>query len=794
MERRKMEKLTLLLAACLLNGWISNGRAQDATLEETSPPQFTSNTFNPQTTGKPELGNDGGATAVDPPPWFQRCLVGMEVGPTGAQFGYSEKSDQQYAKRFNGRDIVRKCVASHSEYLVIWARDGDWAYYDSKVARKCPGLGERDVLRETMEEARQHKLPIIAYCVVQQGGHFLEDHPEYQMIDAAGNRIGRFCFNSGYLEPMKKLVAEQLAYGIDGFHIDMVDQGFGPPCGCWCDACRAQFQAQYDRPMPGGVTWDKDWDRMLEFRYATSERFERELREFIRQQNPAATVDFNYHGNPPFSWEVGQRPVQHAGTADFVTGETGVWGFSALTVGLNAEFYRAAFPGHPFQVAIQRGVRMYHDQTTRPLNDMRWEMLTLLSHGAFVTMIDKTAYDGWLDPVAYERIGKALWEARSKRAHFGQDPVREVGLYFSARTRDFVAREDPAKYFQSFQGAHKACVLEHLPFGVVLDENVTLATLKQFPVVCLPHTGIVSDRELALLKQYVEQGGNLLITGFAGQFDRLGHPLNESRLIELIGARARQRLESLDNWIRFRAETSRGDREQLESDADVVLREGISADWPFLVKGPATVYEPTTAVAVGELMRPHRSPRQLSGQQTTEWPMSADEAVGPAILVNQVGRGCVVTLAASADFATASEHHIVEARRLFRNAVRMLNPQPLVEVMAPSNVEAVVTDDPAKRILRVHLLAYNPTPQTTPSKNRPYVLPGLIEDAPIYRASIILRRGIKKVTTVDKPLTLDVDNSRIDLMINGIHEVVLIEYDPTDLVSVVPGLTTTSAK
>ena len=60
-------------------------------------------------------------------------------------------------------------------------------------------------------------------------------------------------------------------------------------------------------------------------------------------------MDFNYHGNPPFSWEVGQRPVQHAGNGDFVTGETGIWGFSALGVGLNAEFYRAATPGCRFR-------------------------------------------------------------------------------------------------------------------------------------------------------------------------------------------------------------------------------------------------------------------------------------------------------------------------------------------------------------------------------------------------------------------------------------------------------------
>ena len=122
----------------------------------------------------------------------------------------------------------------------MWVRDGDYAYYDSKLLPKAPGLGERDALRETMDEAEKHGLPIIAYCVVQQGGHFLKAHPEWEMRGADGKPIGRFCYNSGYLEAMKEIVAEQLAYGIAGFHIDMVDQGFGPPYGCWCETCRQE--------------------------------------------------------------------------------------------------------------------------------------------------------------------------------------------------------------------------------------------------------------------------------------------------------------------------------------------------------------------------------------------------------------------------------------------------------------------------------------------------------------------------------------------------------------------------
>ena len=72
--------------------------------------------------------------------WFQRSLVGLEVGPTGSQFGGSIK-DTGFAVRFNGADIARATKATGAEYLVIWAREGDWAFYDSKLQPKPPGLG-----------------------------------------------------------------------------------------------------------------------------------------------------------------------------------------------------------------------------------------------------------------------------------------------------------------------------------------------------------------------------------------------------------------------------------------------------------------------------------------------------------------------------------------------------------------------------------------------------------------------------------------------------------------------------
>jgi len=698
-------------------------------------------------------------------PWYQQALVGMEVGPTGAQFG-AEGGDPLYAARFNGSEIVRRCREAGSEYVVVWARDGVYAYYDSAVQPKAPGLRERDVLREAVREGRRLGMPIIAYCVLQYPTTALAEHPEWAMRDADGKPIpDRVCFNSPYREHVKDLLKEMLAYGIDGFHLDMVDQGFGPPHGCWCDHCARLYEARYGAAMPTGVTWDESWNRMLELRYETSAGFERELTQFIRSEAPGVTVDYNYHGNPPFSWEVGQRPVQHAVNGDFVTGETGIWGFSALTTGLNVEIYRAATPGRPVQVAMQRGVRMYHDQTTRPLADMQWELYTLLAHGAFVTMVDKTAYDGWLDPVAYERIGELFAEARRRRDEFGHAPVADVALWFSDRSRDWYGRQDPSRYFAGFLGAHKAMTYEHLPWSVVLEENASLATLKQTPVVLLPNAAIVGEATVRLLSDYVTGGGNLIVTGISGCFDHMGQPRPHSALENLIGGRLVRPLESRDNHVRF----ARGQGPE-------ALTAGLRPDWPFLVEGPAVVYEATEATAIGELLAPHRTVRQIQGLEATDWPMSAGETVGPAALLNQLGSGQVLTLACSPDAATSGEHPIVEARRLLANAVRLLAPEPRVRVDAPVTVEVVVRDDPERRILRVHLIGYSAPPQTLPARNRPYVLPGLMEEPPIYEATVTLRdrpRSLRVVGRADPPRR---DGRRIALTVRDTHAVLVVGY------------------
>lgn len=113
----------------------------------------------------------------------------------------------------------------------------------------------------------------------------------------------------------------------------------------------------------------------------------------------------------------------------------------------------------------------------------------------------------------------------------------------------------------------------------------------------------------------------------------------QSAIGQLIGGQFVKTLSGWDNHIALPEQTIH--LGQLSRD--------IPPDWPFLLYGPAAVFEPKTALGYGQLYRPHRTLQQRKGEENLSLPMSADVAVGPAVLINNYGRGKVIYLPCSPD-------------------------------------------------------------------------------------------------------------------------------------------------
>lgn len=703
-------------------------------------------------------------------PWYKRTMVGMEVGPSETDPENPAK-DEMFYSRVSGKAIVHNLLKARVEYAVIFMKDWDFAYYNSKIVRKCPSLGQRDLLREVLDEAGKYSLPIAAYVVIQGDTAVWLQHPEWRMEDWQGSSIRpSLCFNSDYLEYNKRVAAELMQYEIVGFHFDMLDFGFGPPYGCFCQRyCQPLFRKQYgmEMPRPSKPTWDEDWDKILEFRAHSNVHFSQELEKFVHSTRSDVAVDFNYHGDPPFSWVEGELPVLHAMDGDFVTAEGLPWIFGYNNVSLLPLFLSGArLDGH-VQVASSRSMSTYYDPTVRPVNDMKWEVSTYHAHGAQVTIVDKINYDGTQDPVVYERLGEVFGAAREKREYFRHPALHEVGIYYSARSRDWYGKEDTIRYTQAFYGAHKALMQAHITMGMVMDENVSMERLREFSTLYLPNVTILTEKEVDLIRRYVSSGGNLLVTGLTGLYDYYGRIQNKSALTQMIGAQFTRAIDQEDdNFIRFPA--------SLPGEEEGSLAKDIPADWPMQVWGPIVLYQPTAAKTAGELMV------RFQSESNAGWArrLSASKVVGPAFLINQYGKGKVLCCACSPDSAWVSKYRMLEHRYLIRNLLRFLNPDPLFSISAPANVEVMASSDKQKDRLLLHLVAFSApaTSVAAPFGKGGLALPPPMEEPLHYEATVEVNRRFAKSTTASAKTQLSRQGNQIRLRTSEIHEVLIIQF------------------
>jgi uncharacterized lipoprotein YddW (UPF0748 family) len=157
------------------------------------------------------------------------------------------------------------------------------AYYNTQVGHKHINLGEKDLLREWVTEARRRKLTVLAYYSVDRDAWAGRQHPSWRMKDSDGRAVdedryppewaamGFLCYNSPYRDYVKQQAAEILEYEIDGFHFDML--WFGIPAKsatasiagrCFGKSTGSRCPSNLPGTMPGANSCSFDTTPMLD--------------------------------------------------------------------------------------------------------------------------------------------------------------------------------------------------------------------------------------------------------------------------------------------------------------------------------------------------------------------------------------------------------------------------------------------------------------------------------------------------------------------------------------------------
>ena len=704
---------------------------------------------------------------------IRRCI---EVGFHYHDLGQFDGHYDEILNNFNAKEIVANLVRANADSCHIWAEAIDDYYYDAQgdelqLAHKHKSLRGRDLIRELSEEADRHGISVLVYTSAHNSLDFAKLHPEFVMKNEKGQPIGNsICFNSPlFFELQKERSAHLLKnYNVEGLFFDMMNYPFDQ-LACYCATCNRLFREKYGIAQPTKPEKTETWGKFLDFRYESNARFAQELKTDLRQRFPGKLICYNYHGQPPFGWQTGFRPISHASLSDATMAEDFATRFSQNYPSLTAAFLSGVRPGAVAQVMTDMTLGGYGDFTQRPVPDLKFDLFTAKLRNANVMVIEKILHDYSTRPAVYDMIGEAFKEVKEKEPYFDHQPVREVGLYYSVRTRDWYDQYNSDAYERCAIGAYRALNDMHHQVEFVFDESADLERLQQFPVIFLANAAVLTDNEAKVLEEYVAGGGNLLVTWETGLYDAFGNPRKDFVISKLLGLHFKGYGEQ--QW-----KTETGDPDiQVEPWYFVRFSKsewtvGVHADLNIPVNGGRPVlFEPDGAQTYGELHTafPGGRPPGMAG-------LSPWKIIGKAVASHTFGKGKVVYFPAPLDCHYATARALPDHRNLLRNALRLLHENREVQVDAPVNVESMVMRGGAKGEYIVHLVGCWPRKNVKTYWQAPAPTTEIMEEPGLYRATLEFAAPIRQARAVSRDTSVRTVGRTLKLETGQVHEAIIV--------------------
>jgi hypothetical protein len=195
-----------------------------------------------------------------------------------------------------------------------------------------------------------------------------------------------------------------------------------------------------------------------------------------------------------------------------------------------------------------------HRMVSDPKVDYKIWLWEVLSAGGrfwdnYFTNIPDAAYDR---RNIYDHTEVFLFVKKHEKILERHAPVANVGIYYSRSTRLLYREklEEGDRFGTEIRGVEAIMMENHIPHDFILDDQVSKEGLQKYKLVILPNVRCMSAKEIALLSDFVRDGGHLIATYATSLYDEDGKPLNDYGLNELFGVHYAGRKENTrrDNY------------------------------------------------------------------------------------------------------------------------------------------------------------------------------------------------------------------------------------------------------
>ena len=473
--------------------------------------------------------------AVEDLPWYQRTY-------RWAQTNFTEddpvKVDLDFWraqwKRTKTQGVIINC-------------GGIVAYYPSDygLQYRAKYLGDQDFFKRVSDAAHEEGLVVIARMDINRATEeFYEAHPDWFCRDKRGNPItsnGRYfsCVNSPYYTEFIPKILEEIIekYHPAGF-TDNSWKGLDRSTICYCDHCKTQFKESSGLSLPEAVNWDdpvyREWVRWgYERRVENWDLFN----ETTKKAGGEDCLWFGMlHGDPASGSFADMKKLLSRSKFVFCDhqGREGS-GFEQNIV--NGTLLRLSADEQvivPESMAnYVRGNRTFR-LATNPKEETRLWMISGIAGGISPwfhhiggSQNDSRQFD---TPVPVFE-----WHAKNEKYLYNRTDLANVGVVWSQENADFYGRNNVReKVGLPWKGFTQALSRYRIPFLPINAQDINRYA-DRLQTLVLPDIAVMSDKEIDAVCDFINRGGNIVVTGITATLDADGLPSDNDKLWKQLG-------------------------------------------------------------------------------------------------------------------------------------------------------------------------------------------------------------------------------------------------------------------
>lgn len=437
-------------------------------------------------------------------------------------------------------DLLQECGVKAWWYSV--SAKGSYPLFESKFL-PYRADADTDLYLWLVEEAHRRGISLFSWEYLNTAPLLTEKYPEwtYGYFDWEGPNSLRddhfVCHNSPYGELLKGYCVEVVNdLGFDGIWFDgcYMFSNSNQKMACCCPYCQEKYHRETGRSIPGTIDWNSvDFRAYMEWRYRDFTAYWTELSRYIKEKNKNAIIIFNYFNRFGHEYMSGS-PLQHMPMEGMIASESCSQPQQLL---LQHKILRALNDNYPTEVwDYMRDAAQVSNSIPNPVAE------SVLFHGECSgTAGGFPSFGIGSHPRDFTQLMKILRHDLDPIAPYvGGKQFPCIGLVVSGATKDYGCisadgkTSNPWPAWQAVHGMHNLLNSLHLPSEVLLDNMLIPEYTHRYQMIVLSDIQCLSDPAAKYLKEYVENGGSLLITGKTGIKNRLGEVRERGVLDDLL--------------------------------------------------------------------------------------------------------------------------------------------------------------------------------------------------------------------------------------------------------------------